>query len=251
MFVQYLSPTLIFVGLSLLSINLPRAGGIVHATLGLLLPVFLRQFNFTFAVFITLPLVLLGALYWIGRPQPRKLASGLVIALPALALLVCGAEPAWRIAGRLNDGNLQARLVIGNDVRLVWAPDGPGWPHQGVDWYEAKRRCQYLAADGQDLSAAPVNIWRLPTIEEAVRSMSRHGRNSSGVWEPQSTSASYKTTPDKESPLWNIHSQIIYWWTATDVDQQNSYIIVYDGKAWVRRKQIHPSYLGFRCVKSP
>jgi uncharacterized protein (TIGR03382 family) len=251
MFVQYLSPMLIFVGLSLLSIYLPRIGSIAHVALGVLLPLFLRRPNFAVIGFITLPLVLLGLLYWLGRRRSRKAASAVVIGLPLLTLIVCGVGPAFRVAGRVNDGNLQARLVEGNSVRLIWAADGIGWPREGVNWYEATKRCQYLEEDGRTLAAAPQNIWRLSTVEEAVRSMSRHGANSGGMWDSQNRTASYQTTPDKESPLWNIHSQVIYWWTATEADEQNAYIIVYDGNVSRRRKQIHPGYLAFRCVKSP
>jgi hypothetical protein len=43
---------------------------------------------------------------------------------------------------------------------------------------------------------------------------------------------------------------VIYWWTATEVDAEQAYIIVYDGKLWPRRKEIHPGYLGFRAVKA-
>src|SRR6266571_4583070 len=180
MLVQYLSPMLIFVGLSLLSIYLPRIGSIAHAALGLLLPLFLRQFNFTWIVFITSPLVLLGALYWFGRPQPRRVVLSLVVGLPILTLIICGVGPVVRVAGRVNDGNLQARLIEGNRVRLMWAPDGPGWPRAGTDWFAATSRCQHLQADGQVLSPVTENIWRLPTVEEAVRSMSRHCVNSGG-----------------------------------------------------------------------
>lgn len=61
--------------------------------------------------------------------------------------------------------------------------------------------------------------------------------------------ASYQLTPDKESPLWNIHAQVIYWWTTTKIDDERAYIIAYDGKVWPRDKQISLVYLGFRCVR--
>jgi hypothetical protein len=111
--------------------------------------------------------------------------------------------------------------------------------------------CQHLSEDGLTLAPAPLHIWRLPTVGEAVRSMARHGQNSAGLWDAEIAKATYKTTPDKESPLWNIHSQVIYWWTATAVDEEHAYIIVYDGKVWPRAKQFAPAYLGFRCVKQP
>ena len=87
--------------------------------------------------------------------------------------------------------------------------------------------------------------------DEAVRSMARHGRNSGGEWDEENAKATYDTTPDKESPLWNIYSQVIYWWTATEASAERAYIIVYDGKVWTRTKQLRQDYLGFRCVKEP
>ncbi len=156
-----------------------------------------------------------------------------------------------RVSQRVNDGNLEARLVEGNGVALIWAPDGPGWPRDGMDWVEAGEACQYLAEDGTALATTAQDIWRLPTVDEAVRSMSRHGKNSGGVWDAQSAQASYQTRPDKESPLWNVYSQVIYWWTATEVDEEQAYMIVYDGKVWPRTKQLSQDYLGFRCVKQP
>ena len=111
--------------------------------------------------------------------------------------------------------------------------------------------CQHLSEDGLTSTSAPQSNWRLPTVDEAVRSMARHGRPSGGVWDAEMAKASYKTTPDKESPLWNIYSQLIYWWTATEVDEENAYMIVYDGRVWPRAKQLNQDYLGFRCVKEP
>ena len=81
--------------------------------------------------------------------------------------------------------------------------------------------------------------------------MARHGLSSGGVWDAAAAAASYETKPDKESPLWNVHSQVIYWWTATEADDARAYIIVYDGRVWRRDKDFGPAYLGFRCVKDP
>lgn len=252
MFIQYLSPMIIFVSLTLLAIAFPRVGGIVHALIGILLALLLFDWNDKVAMqLIILPMLLLGTLYWFGRPQPRRAAYGIAVGLPLLTLIICGVEPIIRVAGRVNDGNLGERLVEGNGVRLVWAADGLGWTREGVSWQEAVRRCQYLTGDGLRLADVPQNIWRLPTVEEAVRSMSRHGVNSSGVWGAPTRTATYRVRPDKESPLWNIHSQVVYWWTADEVNEENAYIVVYDGKVWSRRKQFAPATLGYRCVKNP
>jgi hypothetical protein len=251
MFVQYLSPMLIFLGVTLVSIAWPRFGGGLHVILALLAAWFFGAFTNTVIFFLMLPLMGIGVLYWFGRPRPRRMAVSLAIGLPILTLAISGVAPVLRVLQRVDDGNLQARLVHGNGVDLIWAPDGPGWPRAGADWYTAQQVCQHLREDGVTSAPAPQHIWRLPTADEAVRSSARHGQNSGGVWEAETAKATYKTRPDKESPLWNVHSQVIYWWTATEVDEERAYIIVYDGKVWPRAKQFGPAYLGFRCVKQP
>lgn len=250
MFLQYLSPMIIFMSLTMLAIAFPRVGSLAHVLAGLLLLLFLFDLSDRVAsLFVMLPMLLLGCLYWYGRPQPRRTAYLLATGLPVLTLVVCGVEPATRVAGRVDDGNVQARLVEGNGVRLVWAADGVGWPRDGVAWHEAVRRCQYLTEDGSTMADVPLNVWRLPMVEEVVRSMSRHGVDSGGVWNEQTKTATYRVWPDKESPLWNVHSQVIYWWTATEVDDERAYIVTYDGRPWLRRKRFGPAYLGYRCVK--
>jgi hypothetical protein len=249
MVVQYLSPMFIFMGVALISILWPRVGGALHAVLALLVAGFFQAWTSTVTLFLIAPLVGIGALYWFGRPQPRKIALSLALGLPILTLAVSGAEPILRVSQRVNDGDLQARLVHGNGVDLVWAPEGPGWPRTGANWYEAQQVCRHLSEDGLSTAPVPRDIWRLPTVDEAVRSMARHGQNSCGVWDAETARATYESTPDKESPLWNVHSQVIYWWTATETDEEHAYIIVYDGKVWPRPKSFGAAYLGFRCVR--
>jgi hypothetical protein len=251
MFVQYLSPMLIFLSVTLISIFWPRLGGGLHGQIALFAVWFFKAFSNAATFLIILPLIGLGAMYWFGRPNPKRLAVYLVVGLPLLTLIVSGISPAARVSQRIDDGNLSARLVQGNGVALIWAPGGPGWPPEGGDWHYANHTCQYLSEDGLTVESLPENIWRLPTVDEAVRSMALHGQNSGGMWDAETGGATYKMTPDKETPLWNVHSQVIYWWTATEVDEEQAYIIAYDGKVWPRSKAFGPAYLGFRCVKTP
>jgi len=251
MLLQYLSPMLLFLGVTLVAIRWPRTGSCLHVALAVGAALFFRGASNTAVLLLMLPLLGIGALYWYGRPRPRRAALALAIGLPLLILLAFGIEPALRVSRRVDDGNLDARVVHGNDVNLVWAPEGPGWPRTGSDWNEAQHACPCLSEDGQTLAPEPQGIWRLPTVDEAVRSMARHGLSSGGVWDAAAAAASYETKPDKESPLWNVHSQVIYWWTATEADDARAYIIVYDGRVWRRDKDFGPAYLGFRCVKDP
>jgi hypothetical protein len=71
---------------------------------------------------LIMPLVGMGALYWYGRSSSRKFTLSLSIGLP---LILSGIEPALRVSQLLDDGNLQAQLVQGNGVNLIWVPDGP------------------------------------------------------------------------------------------------------------------------------
>ena len=249
MLVQYLSPMLIFMSVALISISWPRFGGLLHAIVALFAVWFFQAFTNAATFFLITPLIGIGLLYWFGRPQPRKLAISLTIGLPVLVLVLSGIEPVLRVSQRLDDGNYQTRSVRGNGVNLIWAPGGPGWPRSGATWFEAEQVCQHLSEDGESLATVSVHIWRLPTVDEAVRSMARNGQNSGGEWDPVTAGTSYRTIPDKESPLWLGHSQVIYWWTATEIDEETAYIIVYDGKVWPRSKNFGPAYLGFRCVR--
>jgi hypothetical protein len=251
MLVQYLSPALVFMGVTLVSIHWPRAGACLHGILALLGAWFFQVWTNPAMLLLLVPLVGLGVLYWFGRPRPRRLAASLAIGLPVLTLALFCVEPAIRVSQRFDDGNLQARLVHGNGVDLVWAPDGPGWPRTGSGWSEARQACQHLAHDGLTVESVQQDIWRLPTVDEAVRSMARHGQNSGGTWDAENAQARYETTPDKESPLWDVHSQEIYWWTSTEIDAERAFIIVYDGEVWSRQKHFSPPTLGFRCVKRP
>jgi hypothetical protein len=251
MFVQYLSPMLLFMGVTLVSIFWARAGAGLHGILALGVAWFFEGWANPGTLLLIPPLIGLGTLYWFGRPQPRRVAAFLALGLPLFTLAIFGIGPALRVSQRLEDANLQARLVQGNGLALIWAPDGPGWSREGADWYEAQQACDYLSADGVTLAPVAQHIWRLPVVDEAVRSMARHGQNSGGVWDAASAQATYQTRPDKESPLWNVHSQVIYWWTATETDRDHAYIIVYDGEVWSRSKEFGPAYLGFRCVTAP
>ena len=171
MFVQYLSPILIFMGVALISIFWPRIGGGLHVIFALLAIWFFESFTNPGTFLLIPPLIGIGALYWFGRPPPRKIAVSLAVGLPILILIIFGIGPVLRVSQRFDDGNHQARLVHGNAVDLVWAPEGPGWPRKGENWDEARLVCQYLSEDGLTIAPEPLHIWRLPTVEEAVRSM--------------------------------------------------------------------------------
>jgi hypothetical protein len=253
MFVQYLSPMLIVMLMSAVAFRWPRLALPLIGTSAIAAAWYFGRFRiFSAAVLlIAIPLVLLGVLYHLGRPQPRKWAWRCLIGLPFVTAIASGAYPGWMAAHRYDDGDYGMRLVEGNGVTLVWAPQGPGWPESGVSWYQAMQNCAHLTVDGRALADSPQDVWRLPTVDEAVRSLVFRGKNAGGTWDPAQKRAHFSVTPDKDSPLWRVSSQVIYWWTSTEVGPERADYITNNGYVLVVPKRIRPGYLAYRCATTP
>lgn len=249
MFVQYLAPTLVLLAPVVVALRWRRIALPVFLALAIVVGLFfhLRGAGITL---IAVPPVLLGILFQLGRPEPRRWAWRAVLILPLLTALITAAVPGYRAMTRFDDGNYGARLVQGNGVRLVWAPEGPGWGDRHASWSEAMERCAHLTADGRSLNAEPIGTWRLPTADEAVRSMVRHGRNAGGMWDAAHRRAAYRVWPEKESPLWKRYSPVIYWWTAAEDGPSRAFFISFNGYVVSATKR-GSGDLAFRCVCSP
>ncbi len=267
---KYLTLMLIFVVLSAIPLRWPRVGGSLYQLFGIGFCIWMlmtrKVLNLGVVLGllpVTLPPLLLGILFWLGRPKPVSRAYKISILLPLVVAAGFAVEPVTRIAGRIDDGNRGLRIVQGNGVKLIWTPEGPGWPNpdphdriwvtqwRGPTWEEAQKVCRYLTADGKSIADTPQDIWRLPTVEEVVCSMTRHGTNCGGVWDPINARASYTKKPDKESPLWNSYSVIIYWWTSSEQDSRRAYSIDFNGNVYNRNKESNLGSQGFRAVREP
>jgi len=215
------------------------------------------------------------------RPSPRWIARNyrylLVAVVPLVTVAILSAEWLPRLLSRRDDGIRGARVIKGNGVTLVWAPRGPGWNWKQPDgrypsWemitfygvppvgMAGKNRhgarpeemartclCAYLNEDATALLVEPVFIWRMPTTDEIVRSLTRNGENAGCVWDGQSEYADCRTPPDKETPLWAPDEAPIYYWAAGERDPMNAYCVNYTGGTNYQPKSAVG--LGFRCVK--
>lgn len=254
--VAYLTPATLFCSLTALGVRWPRVGaasfvliGVVIATLIWIDQSGISGINY---LMITAAPVLLGMMFLFGRPKPKAVAYAISIGLPVLLVVACGVEPVMRVSTRFDDGDRGARLVEGNGVALLWAPAGPGWSRGGnVPWAKASERASHLTADGLSLADEPQHIWRLPTREEIVRSLTRDNHNAGGSWNPDREQASYRHKPDKESPLWDPFSPLIYLWTSQQRDDKLAWIVVYHGGIYSKNKLLGSSSLGFRAVREP
>jgi len=250
MFVQYLALAIVFYVLGIVSVWKQKIGAVIFLVMSV--SSFFFFGNGAGRLLASLPLLVLSLLWLFGNPLPRVWVWRVMLWLAPIVLVVSGAEPFWRVVlvGRINDGNFNKRVVEGNGVTLTWAPRGPGFPDSGVSWFRAKEISAHLDSTGVSVLDSAVNIWRLPTVSEAVASLTRHGTNAGGIWNSTSHTAEYVVMPDKETPLWNPHTQIIYWWTSTESDSEKAFRIVYNGQVWPTKKKEYPAYYGFRAVRS-
>lgn len=125
MLAHFLSPMLIVMAVSAVALRWHRAAVPIFATAAIAAAWFFRG-SFAALAWIAVPLLILGSLYHISRPEPRRWALRCVIAAPLATALVCGAYPGWRAVHRLDDGNYGMRRIEGNGITLMWAPEGPG-----------------------------------------------------------------------------------------------------------------------------
>jgi hypothetical protein len=246
MAVQYLPWMFIPMVAGLLGLWRPLIGVAIHLVLATAI-FWLFDLDEVGGYLIGIPVLLLGGLYGFGRPTPIRWARRVLVGLPLLTALASGAYPGWRVLTRPDNVDLSMRQIAGNAVNLIWAPAGPGWDEEGFSWFEATRRCEYLTADGMALAATPQRVWRLPTVDETVRTMSWRGANAGGNWTGAGR-ASFRVMPDKEPPLWNPYSQVIYWWTADEADAERAYRVAYNGYVTRMNKHVGAGYLACRCV---
>jgi len=251
----YLAPALVLAGLAAVAIRFPRVGAVLFSMVGIVIAALMIWDGAYFGLFITATLTLVpalvGLLFLFGRPVPKRAAYGLVLGLPLALIVGLGIEPVIRVSTRHDDGDRGARLVRGSGVTLLWAPAGPGWTREGlVSWEQAVRRAQHLTADGTALADTPQNVWRLPTREEVVCSLTRGGANAGGTWDAARERPHYARRPDKESPLWDPYAPLIYLWTSEEADDRRAWIVVYHGGVYAKPKAVGSPSFGFRAVRA-
>lgn len=310
----YLIPSLIFILLTIVGIQWPRVGGWLLVLFGFGFSIFFMDIEFVdgrlsigrdwIGSLVSLPVAFLGGLFlWDGRqkrkgvfPVPggpwwrRNLRLVLAVGVQVLVILGVSAAMLPVVLTRRDDGDRSARLIEGNGVALVWAPEGPGWnfkqPFGGYpSWqsvalygvepiglgnkpgYEPRREdrkfasredmqatnlCRYLSDDGSSLEEQRVDIWRMPTVDELVRSLVRHGDNAGCVWQGEDgEQVQCEIQPDKESPLWSTDHAPVYYWAADEYSERLGYFVSYNGFVNAAHKAGGNPRHSYRCVREP
>ncbi len=219
-----------------------------------------------------------------GPPWWRRLRPYIVFGTPAVIAAIVSAVHGPRLFGRLDDGARGLRLIEENEFRLIWAPQGPGWNwrqswggypawddlafygvppiglksareqgarHATMDDMADTGLCGFLDADGERLVDPPSHIWRMPTADEVVRSLTRHGVSAGCVWSGGAGQASCRISPDKETPLWAPDQPPIYMWTGTTRGDEEAWFVNYLGFVSAQPRQFGNPRHGYRCVKEP
>jgi hypothetical protein len=218
----------------------------------------------------------------------RNLYCLLAIGLPLLVAVGVSAYNLPLVLTRIDDGGRGERLIEGNEVALVWAPKGPGWnwkqpwggypswdamalygvppaglgDKEGYGWQEGVHAaavdmaetglCRYLSEDGLMLMTAPQDIWRMPTTDEVVRSLVKHGQNAGCAWDGEDDSrADCAIVPDKETPLWEPDQPPVYYWSTDEYDDRRAYYVSFNGRIAYQPKDWGNPRHGYRCVREP
>ena len=293
----YLLPAVLLLALTLVGIRWPRGGGWAIVVIGgavfagWLVISDLSLLNLLKALLLGGLAALVGVLFIIegrrrlrtgaGKPRGkwyrRNILSLVAVGLPLL--IIIGFSAYWLpvVLGRADDGDRGARLIEGNGVALVWAPEGPGWNEHYYSWdeiafygvppvgfgekpgYEDRDAtiedmnttglCCYLSEDGLAVTDEPQYLWRMPTVEEIVRSLSRHGLNAGCSWDGTAAQAECRITPDKETPLWAPDRAPIYYWAADEYDEQRAYYVSFNGRINYQPKSWGNQRHGYRFVR--
>ena len=297
----YLVPILVCLLPTLAGITWPFLGGALILGLSVFVFFFFGPQLFVFYV----PAGLVGALFlWDGvlkrrypeafiRPATwwrRHLLSLMAVGGTLLVALGVSAFNLPIVLSRQDDGDRSARLIEGNGVVLVWAPEGPGWNFRqawggypswqsvalydnpptgfedkpghiwgGPDFAYATAGdmqngsiCSYLSEDGLTLMDEPQDIWRMPTADELVRSLVHHGENAGCSWDGEvGLQVDCEQQPDKESPLWSTDHAAIYYWAEDEYDTDEAVFVSYNGWVNATRKTSGNPRHSYRCVREP
>lgn len=239
---RYLLPVWIILVPGLVSIFKPRIGAILFLLLGVYIAFYFSQ------LFFFVPVILVGMASWYSTLPSRKLSLTILLGMPFLTLLVFGIGPAVRVSNRYHI-TLDSLTVKIPDHTIVWSPPGPGWSIEPVDWYEADSICSHLDITGRVVMDTAMFIWHLPSIEEVVASTYWRGKPMEGAFDSIKLTTNFPETPDKEPPLWDPYSPIIYWWTSKEKDAHTAYMISFNGVIFGKEKNHKAGYYGFRAVK--
>ena len=113
---------------------------------------------------------------------------------------------------------------------------------------DATGLCRYLGADGLGVMDTPQDVWRMPTVDEFVRSLTSNNASAGCTFNGERGPAPCRTQPEKETPLWAPDAQPIYMWTS-ERSATDAWYVNYQGYVSHQPKGFGNPRHGYRCVK--
>ncbi len=163
-----------------------------------------------------------------------------------------GGYPSW------NSIALYGLSPLGQEEKPGYGKPGYGRQEDG-SWIHATAAdmahhniCLYLNEDGLTLNEKPQNIWRMPTVDELVRTLSLHDQNAGCSWDGSKGRMQPCTlAPDKETPLWAPNQSPIYYWAAEEYNTTYGYFVSFNGFVNAEMKSAGNPRHSYRCVREP
>ena len=112
--------------------------------------------------------------------------------------------------------------------------------------------CLYLNEEGTALLPEPQGIWRMPTMDELVRSLTRKGENAGCVWNGKAGSQRCEVRPLRETPLWDPTANYdgVYLFEE-EADASRAYYVYAESTVQAIAKYTRAKSHNYRCVREP
>ncbi|MBM3958055.1 MAG: hypothetical protein FJ313_08405 [Gemmatimonadetes bacterium] len=112
--------------------------------------------------------------------------------------------------------------------------------------------CLYLNEDGTALLNEAAGIWRMPTTDELVRSLTRKGANAGCAWNGKTGRQECTGRPLRETPLWDPTTNYdgVYLF-GEEASSTGAYYVYAEATVQVLQKYQQARSHNYRCVREP
>ena len=112
--------------------------------------------------------------------------------------------------------------------------------------------CLYLSDDGTTLQSEPVGVWRMPTMDELLRSLTRKGANAGCTWNGKTGRQACDARPLRETPLWDPTTNYdgVYLF-GEEESSTGAYYVYAEATVQVLSKYRQAKSHNYRCVREP
>jgi len=202
----------------------------------------------------------------LGR-VPLESRGEVTVSGGGVALTFAGEGPGW-LASRDRPVMFEGRRYVGlswNEIALFGMEPlgfegkrfGPGYDgtpgsvrNATVEEFRRYNMFRFIDPEGRRLTRTLHDAWRLPGAAELVAVLQYRGACAGGRFDPAAGRAWYERTPDKDAPIWDPGTEVVYYWTATEAGPDTALDLSYSGRVRPVLKTSAQDYRGFRAVRT-